>query len=45
MQIIWLGHGTFEFKLPSGEVIVRDPWADGNPKYLPDHKFSRLDTF
>ena len=23
MQITWLGHGTFEFQLPYGEVIVQ----------------------
>jgi L-ascorbate metabolism protein UlaG (beta-lactamase superfamily) len=44
MQITWLGHGTFEFQLPSGEVIVLDPWTEGNPKYPPDHKFSPIDT-
>jgi L-ascorbate metabolism protein UlaG (beta-lactamase superfamily) len=31
MKITWLGHGTFQFELPSGEVIVMDPWIDGNP--------------
>ncbi len=44
MQITWLGHGTFEFQLDSGEVIALDPWTDGNPKYPAGHTFSRLDT-
>lgn len=43
MQITWLGHGTFQFQLASGEIIVMDPWTDGNPKYPASHKFSRLD--
>jgi L-ascorbate metabolism protein UlaG (beta-lactamase superfamily) len=43
MQITWLGHGTFQFQLASGEIIVIDPWTDGNPKYPAGHKFSRLD--
>ncbi len=44
MQITWLGHGTFQFVLPSGETMVLDPWTDGNPKYPKDHRFSRIDT-
>jgi len=44
MQITWLGHGTFEFILPSGETIVMDPWTEGNPSYPTSHKFARLDT-
>ena len=33
MEITWLGHGTFRFQLPSGQVILMDPWTDGNPAY------------
>jgi L-ascorbate metabolism protein UlaG (beta-lactamase superfamily) len=44
MQITWLGHGTFQFELPSGETILIDPWTDGNPKYPQGHQFSRIDT-
>ena len=33
MEITWLGHGTFQFVLPSGEHILIDPWTQGNPKY------------
>src|SRR6266545_2135616 len=43
MEITWLGHGTFQFRLPSGEVILIDPWTDGNPKYPAGHSFSRID--
>ena len=44
MQITWLGHGTFEFVLPTGEVFLMDPWTDGNPKYPAHHKISRVDA-
>jgi L-ascorbate metabolism protein UlaG (beta-lactamase superfamily) len=44
IEITWLGHGTFQLKLESGEVIVLDPWTDGNPAYPTDHKFDRVDA-
>ncbi len=44
MQITWLGHGTFEFRLPSGQVIVMDPWTDGNPAYPKGYSIERVDT-
>jgi L-ascorbate metabolism protein UlaG (beta-lactamase superfamily) len=44
MQITWLGHGTFEFRLPSGQVILMDPWTDGNPAYPKGYKIGRVDT-
>lgn len=44
MQITWLGHGTFQFQLPSGEVILMDPWVDGNPKFPAGHQFTRVDA-
>jgi L-ascorbate metabolism protein UlaG (beta-lactamase superfamily) len=44
MQITWLGHGTFQFQLPSGEVIVMDPWIAFNPNYPERHEFSRVDA-
>jgi L-ascorbate metabolism protein UlaG (beta-lactamase superfamily) len=44
MQITWLGHGTFQFQLPSGEVILVDPWVDGNPKFPGGHQFTRVDA-
>ena len=43
VEITWLGHGTSQFRLESGEVIVLDPWTDGNPAYPKDHKFDRVD--
>ncbi len=44
LEITWLGHGTFQFRLESGEVLVVDPWTDGNPAYPKGHKFDRVDT-
>jgi len=44
MQITWLGHGTFQFELPSGQVIVMDPWIDGNPAYPKGYEITHVDT-
>lgn len=44
MQITWLGHGTFQFRLETGEVFVMDPWIEGNPAYPKNHKFDRVDA-
>jgi len=43
LEITWLGHGSFQFKLDNGEVIVLDPWL-GGPTYPKDHTFERVDT-
>jgi len=44
MQITWLGHGTFQFQPPSGEVFFMDPFVDGNPKFPAGHQFTRVDA-
>jgi L-ascorbate metabolism protein UlaG (beta-lactamase superfamily) len=44
MQITWLGHGTFEFRLPSGQVVVMDPWTAGNPAFPKGYEIERVDT-
>lgn len=44
IEITWLGHGTFQLKLESGEVIVLDPWVNGNPAYPKGHAFDRIDA-
>ena len=44
LEITWLGHSTFQFRLDTGEVIVMDPWIEGNPARPPDHKFDRVDV-
>ena len=43
MEITWLGHGSFQWKLDSGEVILLDPWLEG-PTYPKDHVFDRIDA-
>jgi L-ascorbate metabolism protein UlaG (beta-lactamase superfamily) len=44
MKITWLGHGTFQFELPSGQVVLMDPWTDGNPAYPKGYEIRRVDT-
>ena len=44
MRITWLGHGSFQFELPSGQVILMDPWIEGNPSYPKHHHITRVDT-
>ncbi len=44
LEITWLGHGTFQFRLESGEVLVMDPWLEGNPAYPKGHAFDRVDA-
>lgn len=44
VEITWLGHGTFQLRLQSGEVYVLDPWTDGNPAYPAHHTFDRVDA-
>jgi L-ascorbate metabolism protein UlaG (beta-lactamase superfamily) len=44
MEITWLGHGTFQFRLPSGEVLLMDPWTDGNPSFPQGFEITRVDT-
>ena len=44
MEITWLGHGTFFFKLPSGQSILMDPWIEGNPAYPKGHEIAHVDT-
>lgn len=42
--ITWLGHGTFELVLDSGQTIVIDPWVNGNPSFPAGRDFARIDT-
>jgi L-ascorbate metabolism protein UlaG (beta-lactamase superfamily) len=44
MEITWLGHGTVQLRLPSGEVILMDPWTEGNPAYPQGFQIERVDT-
>jgi L-ascorbate metabolism protein UlaG (beta-lactamase superfamily) len=44
MEITWLGHGTFQFRLPSGQVVLMDPWTEGNPAYPEGYQIEHVDT-
>ncbi|MGE5645163.1 MAG: metal-dependent hydrolase [Acidobacteriota bacterium] len=44
LEITWLGHGTFQLRLESGEVFVMDPWLEGNPAHPAGHSFDRVDA-
>jgi L-ascorbate metabolism protein UlaG (beta-lactamase superfamily) len=44
VQINWLGHATFELTFDSGEVLLLDPWIEGNPAYPKGHKIQRVDA-
>jgi L-ascorbate metabolism protein UlaG (beta-lactamase superfamily) len=44
VTITWLGHTSFSFQLESGEVILVDPWVDGNPKFPVGYSIDRVDT-
>jgi L-ascorbate metabolism protein UlaG (beta-lactamase superfamily) len=44
-RFTFLGHATIRCDLPGGEVVLIDPWVDGNPSCPPEHKqFERLDA-
>lgn len=43
-QITWLGHATFELRFDSGEVLVMDPWIEGNPASPKNYKIERADA-
>jgi L-ascorbate metabolism protein UlaG (beta-lactamase superfamily) len=43
-RITWLGHAVFEFQFDSGEVLVTDPWIEGNPVYPKNYKIKRVDA-
>ena len=42
-EITWLGHGTYQFRLATGEVVLVDPWIEGNPSYPKGHSIDRVD--
>ena len=44
IQITWLGHATFELRFESGEVLVFDPWIEGNPAYPSNYKIAKVDA-
>jgi L-ascorbate metabolism protein UlaG (beta-lactamase superfamily) len=43
-RFTYLGHATVRCDLPGGEVVLIDPWLQGNPSCPPEHSFDRLDA-
>lgn len=43
IEITWLGHATVQLRLESGEVLIMDPWIEGNPAYPAGHRIDRVD--
>jgi L-ascorbate metabolism protein UlaG (beta-lactamase superfamily) len=43
-HITWLGHATFELRFQGGEVLLMDPWIEGNPAHPKDHKIKQVDA-
>ena len=37
MKIIWLGHASFRIEI-GGQVLLVDPWLDGNPSFPDDRR-------
>jgi L-ascorbate metabolism protein UlaG (beta-lactamase superfamily) len=44
IEITWLGHGTFQLKLENGEIVLIDPWINGNPSFPQGFEVARPDT-
>jgi L-ascorbate metabolism protein UlaG (beta-lactamase superfamily) len=44
LEINWLGHGTFQVRLSTGEVLLMDSWIEGNPSYPASHQIDRVNA-
>ena len=44
IHITWLGHAAFALQFESGEVLLLDPWLEGNPTYPKDHTVEKVDA-
>lgn len=44
MKITWLGHATFTFAFANGEVLLLDPWIEGNPAAPKGYRLTRVDA-
>lgn len=45
VEIKYLGHSSFQFRTPGGEVVLIDPWLENNPSCREeDKKVAKLDT-
>jgi L-ascorbate metabolism protein UlaG (beta-lactamase superfamily) len=44
IEITWLGHATVQLRLESGEVLLLDPWTDGNPAFPKGFAIEKVDA-
>ncbi len=44
IQITWLGHAAFEIRFEGGEVLLLDPWIEGNPAYPKNYNLQKADA-
>lgn len=44
MKITWLGHATFTFEYGGGEVLLLDPFIQGNPSAPKNYELKRVDA-
>ena len=44
IEITWLGHSVFELRFDSKDVLVFDPWIEGNPAYPHGYKIAQVDA-
>src|SRR6201996_2999297 len=42
VRITWLGHASFELQFDSGEVLLLDPWVEGNPAYPKGYELEKV---
>lgn len=43
-QITWLGHATTQLQFESGEVLLLDPWMEGNPSFPKNFELKKVDA-
>ena len=44
IKITWLGHAAFEIRFDGGEVLLLDPWIEGNPAYPKNYDLQKADV-
>src|SRR5436305_13863427 len=44
IRINWLGHATFEITFDTGQVLLLDPWIEGNPSYPKGYELKKVDA-
>jgi len=45
IEMTWLGHATFRFRIGDGTTVIIDPWLEGNPACPPaEHTQQRVDA-